>query len=98
MKIKWNYLLIVAGCFALIPPAGAVEKPKNPPLITEWTGPYRDTVILKMADRSDGVVCYIYAPKTVPYSLGRDGVMYGSNNIGSISCVKVDDTKSKSKN
>jgi len=93
MKKQWSAVLIAGCCVALAPYAAAEEKPISPPLLAKWAGPYEDTVIYKLADYGEGVACYIYAPKTVSYSFSRDGALYGNNNIGSISCVKVVDSK-----
>lgn len=52
-------------------------------------GPYKGTSIIKMQDSENGVTCYVYAPTSIPYRTPmRGGVSYGSNSIGSISCVK----------
>ena len=89
-------------CLALslaIPYAVAEEakETRHMSFVYEWAGPFKDTTIVKTADYSDGVVCYIYAPKTVSYNWGTDGISYGNNNIGSISCVKVAETSSASR-
>jgi hypothetical protein len=52
-------------------------------------GPYKGTSIIKMRDSENGVTCYVYAPTSIPYRTPmRGGVSYGSNSVGSISCVK----------
>jgi hypothetical protein len=55
----------------------------------QFAGPLQDTIIQRWRDPVDGTVCYIYLPITAQHSTpGQSGfVQYGSNVIGSISCV-----------
>lgn len=61
-------------------------------LVTSWQGPFNETRIVKYADDSDGVACYVYIPVNVASSLNCRGGACGTEfqgGIGSISCVKV---------
>lgn len=54
-----------------------------------FEGPYKGTSIIKLRDPDNGATCYVYAPSSIPYRTPmRGGVSYGSNSIGSISCVE----------
>lgn len=64
--------------------------------ITQWEGPFKETRIVKFADYSDGVACYLFIPMNVETSFycngSKCGIQY-KDNIGSISCVRVVDNK-----
>ena len=74
---------------------------KEPPqmqAIAEWSGPFKGTVITKYADYSDGVACYVYAPRNISTSVSCSGGNCGTQfngDIGSISCVKLIEPKKK---
>ena len=55
----------------------------------QFAGPLRDTVVQRWRDIADGTVCYIYLPISAQHSPPTPGgfVNYGSNSIGSISCL-----------
>jgi hypothetical protein len=55
----------------------------------QFAGPLQDTIVQRWRDPVDGTVCYIYLPITAQHTPpGATGfVQYGSNTIGSISCV-----------
>ena len=55
----------------------------------QFAGPLRDTVVQRWRDPADGTICYIYLPISAPHSPPTSGgfVNYGSNTIGSISCL-----------
>ena len=55
----------------------------------QFAGPLRDTVVQRWRDTADGTICYIYLPISAPHSPPAPGgfVNYGSNTIGSISCL-----------
>lgn len=57
--------------------------------VDKWDGPFKQTVILKWADPSDGVVCYLYSPTTLATNSVNFEPRFDGNNAGSISCVKV---------
>jgi len=72
----------------------------------KWIGPYdsyfggfeaptgQHTVIYKMRDVKEGVVCYIYADELErDDSRGHEKYEYQDNNAGSISCVKTRKSK-----
>lgn len=61
------------------------------------SGPFNESSINKFYDTNEGVICYIYAPNymtyTVKYSTTfsnekTSNLAYTGNNAGSISCVK----------
>jgi hypothetical protein len=57
-------------------------------LEAQYAGPLRDTLIQRWRDPSDGTICYIYLPIIVQHAAGPANlVQYGSNTIGSISCL-----------
>lgn len=64
------------------------------PVVAQWSGPYKQTLITKYADYSEGVVCYILSPQTVGTSSVNFEVRFDGNNVGAISCVRVADHKS----
>jgi hypothetical protein len=55
----------------------------------QYLGPLKDTVIQRLRDPSDGMICYVYLPAIVPHSqpTPMGFVQYGANNIGAISCT-----------
>ena len=55
----------------------------------QFAGPLRDTVVQRWRDPADGTICYIYLPISAPHSppAAAGFVNYGSNTIGSISCL-----------
>lgn len=65
--------------------------------VDQWDGPFEQTVILKWADPSDGVVCYLYSPKTLATNSVNFKQRFDGNNTGSISCVKVKEAKNNQK-
>ena len=60
-------------------------------LEANYAGPMKDTTILRWRDPGLNVVCYLYVPFTAQHSppTATGYVQYGSNIIGSISCVPV---------
>ena len=54
----------------------------------QYSGPLIGTAIQRWRDPVDGTVCYIYVPMVVHHTPAPSGyVQYGSNSIGSISCL-----------
>jgi hypothetical protein len=54
----------------------------------QFAGPLEGTVIQRWRDPVDGTICYIYMPMVVQHTPAPSGyVQYGSNAIGSISCM-----------
>jgi hypothetical protein len=54
----------------------------------QFAGPLQGTVIQRWRDPIDGTICYLYMPMVVQHSPAPSGyVQYGSNSIGSISCM-----------
>jgi hypothetical protein len=55
----------------------------------QFAGPLQDTVIQRLRDPVDGTICYLYLPISAPHSppTGAGFVQYGSNVIGSVSCL-----------
>ena len=50
--------------------------------------PLEATTIQRFVDPETGVLCYLYTPYVVSNARDESGnIVYGSNNIGSISCV-----------
>ena len=92
---------ILVSALVLVPPLAAnAQQPQQPPqsawgqlprmqLERQFAGPLQDTIIQRWRDPADGTVCYIYLPITAQHSppTGAGYVQYGSNTIGSISCV-----------
>lgn len=92
-------VILLLGFSSLAATAKEPE-PRQMPQIAEWKGPFKDTVIVKYADYSDGVACYVYIPKNVASSLNCGGggcATQFSGDIGSISCVKLLNTGAKKK-
>lgn len=92
--------LVLPIGFLSLAVTAAEPEPRPLPQITEWQGPFKETLIVKYADYSDGVACYLYIPKSVASSLncGRGPCStHFSGDIGSISCVKVTETGGKKK-
>ncbi len=65
------------------------------PIIAQWKGGFSQTIITKYADFSDGVACYVLSPTVMGTNYGSGDVKFDANNAGSISCVKVLDSKQK---
>jgi len=91
-------LSAAAAGAALIPFAAAAQQPqespqwsKMPRMQLEWqfAGPLQDTIVQRWRDPHDGTICYIYLPITAAHSAptAQGFVQYGSNTIGSISCI-----------
>jgi hypothetical protein len=56
-----------------------------------FPGPFRDTVIQRIFDQKNNVVCYLYIPviaEALKPATEKTPRIYGPNSIGSISCVK----------
>jgi hypothetical protein len=54
----------------------------------QYAGPLVGTVIQRWRDPVDGTICYLYLPMVVQHKPAPSGyVQYGSNSIGSISCM-----------
>jgi hypothetical protein len=62
---------------------------QNMMLQAQFKGPLKDTVIQRWSDPDNGLTCYIYLPVIVQHSqpTATGFVQYGSNGIGSISCL-----------
>jgi hypothetical protein len=60
-------------------------------LEAEYAGPMKDTTIQRWRDPGLNAVCYLYVPFTAQHSppTATGYVQYGSNTIGSISCLAV---------
>lgn len=69
------------------PPA----KPQFPhmELQAQYAGPLQDTIVQRWRDPIDGTICYLYLPILVHHSPPTPSgfVEYGSNGVGSISCM-----------
>ena len=79
----------------------AEQAPPPMEFVAIWDGPFADTRVVKVADPSEGVACYMMIPKSVPSErVCQGGGMLGEQcqnqyraSIGSISCVKVTDAR-----
>ncbi len=70
-------------------------------LEAQFAGPHQDTIIQRWTDKAKNTTCYLYIPVMIPTLVSQDKnvqsdvlikkppKIYGSNNIGSISCVKT---------
>ena len=75
--------------------AGAQQTPAQQPpqfaamqLQGQFAGPLAGTIIQRWRDPVDGTTCYLYLPVVVAHKPAPSGyVQYGSNSIGSISCL-----------
>jgi hypothetical protein len=91
--------VLAATLLAIAATSSLAADDKTPPTmayITEWEGPFKETRIVKFADYSDGVACYVFIPMNIATSLNCSGRKCGTqfkDSIGSISCVKVIDNK-----
>jgi hypothetical protein len=89
-----HYYAAAAAVFMLAPlPASAqqTEWAKLPKMQLErqFAGPLQDTSVQRWRDPLDGTVCYIYLPITAAHTppTPTGYVQYGSNTIGTVSCV-----------
>lgn len=83
-------IIVSMTAVAAEPAAKAVPPPKLAPLTLtkQFAGPLQDTTIQRFVDSETGVLCYLYTPYTVRNARDESGnIVYGANNIGSISCV-----------
>lgn len=87
-------LLIVTTAAHSEQPASAAPQSASAPklpqltLTKQFAGPLEDTAIQRFVDQDTGVVCYLYTPYVVNRDRDSAGrIVYGANNIGSISCV-----------
>lgn len=56
-----------------------------------FPGPFRDTVIQRIVDQKNNIVCYLYIPvvaEALKPATEKTPRIYGPNSIGSISCLK----------
>ena len=96
------FMAILGGSSATAqqPPAPAQQPTAAPPVTWEsmprmqieqqFAGPLKDTLIQRLRDPQSNVLCYVYLPFTAAHSqpTANSYVQYGSNSIGSISCVE----------
>lgn len=96
MVVNFSHTIIVgaSAAFVLTAPfarAQNAEWAKLPRMQLErqFAGPLQDTIIQRWRDGEDGTVCYIYLPITAAHSppTASGYVQYGSNTIGSMSCM-----------
>lgn len=85
-------LLAAAALLAPLPAAAQnTEWSKLPRmhLDRQFAGPLQDTIIQRWSDPADGTVCYIYLPITAAHTppTTTGFVQYGSNTIGSMTCM-----------
>jgi hypothetical protein len=71
------------------PPPVTWERMPRMQLEAEYGGPMKDTAIQRWRDPTADVICYLYIPFTAQHSPPTQTgyVQYGSNIIGSISCL-----------
>jgi hypothetical protein len=81
--------LLGSGITSAVP-----EPTQGPPqfprmtLQAQYAGPLVGTIIQRWRDPVDGTTCYIYLPIVAKHTPAPSGyVEYGSNAIGSISCM-----------
>lgn len=95
MEINKNiYCLLCCIILPMRALAAPEQKITNTPklqlltLSKQFAGPLQDTTIQRYVDPDTGVLCYLYTPYIVRNSRDDAGnIVYGANNIGSISCV-----------
>jgi hypothetical protein len=97
--ITTKHILGMAAAITIVSVAALAQGPPQQPvnwermprmtLEAEFAGPLRDTTIQRWRDQSADVVCYLYVPFTAQHSAPTASgyVQYGSNSIGTISCV-----------
>ncbi len=63
-------------------------------LTGQFPGPFQDTLIQRWVDTQNGNTCYLYIPVILPSAGSQPAAggqmatrFYGSNSMGSISCV-----------
>jgi hypothetical protein len=63
-------------------------------LDAQFNGPFKDTLIQRWVDVSASAICYLYIPVTLPAMPAQQNGssqdttrIYGSNSMGSISCI-----------
>lgn len=89
------YRTLFIALLAIASTSSLAADDKTPPsmtYVTDWEGPFKETRIVKFADHSDGVACYVFMPMHVATEVNcRTGGCSTDfkDNIGSISCVKV---------
>lgn len=88
----WLFATSLAAVLAAAPAsAQQVQWQKMPRMELEgqYAGPLYDTIIQRWRDPDTGTLCYLYLPITVAHTPPpqQGHVKYGSNTIGSISCV-----------
>jgi hypothetical protein len=106
VSVQHMRYLIVAACLYPLS-AGAQQQQQQPAewaklprmqLERQFAGPLQDTVIQRWRDPVDGVICYLYLPITAPHSppTASGYVQYGSNTIGSLSCIAAPSARASS--
>lgn len=84
------YLQMRAGGLSNTSGADQRHPPQFPrmQLQSQYAGPIEGTVIQRWRDPIDGTICYLYLPMVVHHKPAPSGyVEYGSQSIGSISCM-----------
>ena len=83
-------IIMSMNAVAAEPTPKAAPSPKLAPLTLtkQFAGPLEATTIQRFVDPETGVLCYLYTPYVVSNARDESGnIVYGANNIGSISCV-----------
>lgn len=92
-----NFLLIFSILFLISSSSQAQNKntqqalPDTLKIEKTFPGPFRDTIIQRVVDEKNGVVCYLYIPvvaEATKPGTDKNPRVYGPNQIGSISCLK----------
>jgi len=80
---------------------GVVKQAETFLLEAQFAGPHQDTIIQRWTDKVKNNTCYLYIPVMIPTLVSQDKnvqsdvlikkspKIYGSNDIGSISCVRT---------
>lgn len=82
LKFLFPVLLVGAAGVAL------AQKAKPMQLVEVFDAGQPQAVILKLYDQQADVICYVLTPERVSSKLVEGNMVYESNNVGAISCVK----------
>ena len=86
-------LALAAGKTVQSAAAAAPARPQGELPRMEFLGKFSAGVpgagIYKLLDKTDGVVCYVLMPDAHHMTKTPAGILYESNGLGSISCLKV---------
>lgn len=95
--INFKKILIFSTFVFMFSSLGAQDNRKNLQVLDIFNAGQPQSIILKLYDKESSVVCYVLMPENAGRKDINNSWIYDGNNIGSISCIKIDDRVSPSR-